>query len=239
MVQSTDIFEYINRDEDLRKLFFSLPDSEIRKITVKRYRKGDLMIAHSSYPKEMFVMLDGICAIVKRSQVSEKPIILNRMGYLDVVGLYEIVWDINRVGDVEARTDCVAAVISRRDMDEWIDRYPRMTLRLSDRISHRYFNHIDYLNYYIKYSAECAVISFFAELYQLSTKKQPEAGQTVRIFETRQEISEEIGRDIRSVNRTIGKLKEEGLITIKNGKIYISDDQMKGLIRLRDSLLDH
>lgn len=238
MDKGPDIWSYIKRDNECRKLFEPLPKREIERITINHYRKNEYIIENSRYLEHVYIMLDGISAIVKKNRITENPVILSRMGYLDIVGIYEYAWDIRRVGSVIARTDCTVAEISKKDIERWIHEYPQFILGMYTRIMDRNFKHVDYLNYYIKCTTECAVISFLIEQYQLNMRGRMEEGGMIRILETRAEISEEIGRDIRSVNRVVSKLKDEKYIHLRKGKIYISSGMIHDLIQLRDSLVD-
>ena len=54
----------------------------------------------------------------------------------------------------------------------------------------------------------------------------------VLINEKRQQIADEMGMSIKTVNRGIKKLKEDNLITIIKGKIYIDKNQYLKMIRI-------
>lgn len=239
MEMAPDIWDYISRDKECCKLFELLPKEEIAKIEIQSFKKNQYLIENSQYLRGVFIMLSGVSAIVKKNKITEKPVILSRIGYLDIVGIYEYAWDIRRVGSVIARTDCTVAKISKKDIERWIVQYPQFILSLYTRIINRIFNHTDYLNYYVRCSTECALLSFLIEQYRLYERDWIKEEHLFRVQETRTEISEEIGREIRSVNRIVAKLKDEGHIAVIKGKIYISKNQIKNLINLRDSLVEN
>ena len=227
---------FLNQDPRCRELFENLPEDMVSQLPVMEVEKDSTIIESGTYANRVYIVLSGVCAIVKKSRTSEKPIILNRLGYLDIAGLYEIIRDISRVGHVIALTKCTLATIEREQLEKWMTQYPQFVIKLASQISDRYFNHIDYLNYYIKYSSKCALISFFLEQYQLLSSPFGPEKRSIQILETRAELSEEIGRDIRSVNRCIHELKVQGLISTKSGKIIISKEQIQALTALREEL---
>ena len=58
----------------------------------------------------------------------------------------------------------------------------------------------------------------------------------LQINKTRQQMSDEIGVSIKTVNRSIKKLKEENLISLTKGKIYINQSQYLKLFSMLKEL---
>jgi len=231
-----DIMPFLERDPQCKALFTDLPETVVSNIPVAEIAPGSTIIEMGTYANHVYIILDGICAIVKKSRTSEKPIIISRLGYLDIVGLYEIIRNVSRVGRVITLTPCTMAVIERKQIENWTSQYPQFVRNLYSQVSDRNFNHIDYLNYYIKFSTKCALVSFFLEQYRLLSSPSALKKPSIQIFATRAELSEEIGRDIRSVNRCIQELRDQGCITVKKGKIFIFKEQVEILSALREEL---
>lgn len=233
-----DLAGVIQSEEKCRNLFRHLPKEEIERIGVQRWSKGEVLMAAGGRPDFIYLILDGICVLTKETSVSSYPQRISRLGYLDVIGMYEMIRNIRRVGSVYAYTDCMTAGISGELAEEWIERYPRFMLELCADIYDRYYAEQDYANYYAKYSVDCAVISYLLSEWSLYTRKGTAAQRQVKVGCTRKVISETVGRDLRSVNRTVERLKADGLIRLEKGKICLDRENVSRLEIMRNQEVD-
>ena len=60
------------------------------------------------------------------------------------------------------------------------------------------------------------------------------AAELVRLSATRQQMAEELGMSLKTVDRTVSKLRQEGLLTVQRGKICISPDQRERMAERLD-----
>ena len=72
-------------------------------------------------------------------------------------------------------------------------------------------------------------LSFLYSIYRDCC--EPDEKGAIRILETRSEIGRYIGRDPRSVDRIIQKLREAGCIGVERGKVVITSAQRQTLRR--------
>lgn len=77
------------------------------------------------------------------------------------------------------------------------------------------------------------VIRYLIRAYE----KNGGAPQAIRFSATRTEIAESTGNSVRTVNRAVSRLAENGLVSIKNGKLQITAAQYEALKREMESLL--
>lgn len=64
-------------------------------------------------------------------------------------------------------------------------------------------------------------------LIQYAQREEIKKGETLILKQTREELYEEVSISVKTLNRTISKLKQDGVISIIKGKIAISYDQYK------------
>ena len=63
------------------------------------------------------------------------------------------------------------------------------------------------------------------------TCKKEKAGGIFRLSRTQTELSDRVGFNVRSVQRSIAALEKEELITVENGKITVSHEQFLEMSR--------
>lgn len=64
-------------------------------------------------------------------------------------------------------------------------------------------------------------------MIQYSKREEIKKGETLILKKTREELYEEVSINVKTLNRTIGKLKQDGIVSIIKEKIAISYDQYK------------
>lgn len=233
-----DIRSVISGEEKLKKLFYPLPKQEIQKINIIHYKKGETLLFAGEHPRYIYIILDGICVLTKETRVSSCPQAIGKLGYTDVIGVYEVIRNIRRMASVYAYTDCSVAAIEKELCEKWIDEYPRFMLGLCLDVHNRHYASQDYANYYSRYSVDCAVISFLLSEWELYTRKNTRKQQNIKLDCTRKAISEAVGHDLRSVNRTIKRLKSEDLILLERGKICLNEEKAGRLELIREKEMD-
>lgn len=125
---------------------------------------------------------------------------------------------------IETITESIIMYISRADFEEWIKKdihflylvSQKVALKLYRSSSNRgaklfYPPHFLLLDYLIKYAQE----------NNISKNKY------LVIKKTRQELFEETGITVKTINRTVSKLKEDQVISIAKGKISMTYEQYK------------
>lgn len=230
-------YEYVNLDERCRKLFCTLSLSGLEKIGLRRIKKKQVIMCAGEKANEMFIVLEGVCTILRDTKFSLFPVVVGEVGYLDVVGLYEIINEQNRMGSLMTCTDCVMAVIDKKTVLSWVQEEPRFMLGLTTSIIERLFKESDWKSFSTKYSIYCGVVSFLISKRELFNKRTPEYEGYVKLEFTRQYIADAIGGDVRSVNRAIHRLKEDNLVMVQRGGILINSGQQRRLEEIQAQII--
>lgn len=211
-----------------------LGETSLASFSIVEFAPKDVLIHENSMPNELFLILEGVCEIVRISHPDDQLFARTRNNRLEFVGLSELLAPIPclRVATVAAKTPVVALKIPAEDFLEW----PTKCLTIYNRVVWNVLNkqfvlHSTFLNS-VSTNSYHAVIRCLIELYDsyfYSCYREAYTGP-VKIWETRQEIGIHVGRDARSVARAISRLCSEQLISIKKGKIYIDSGQYKKLL---------
>ena len=114
---------------------------------------------------------------------------------------------------LETITACRIAFLSPEQFDLWLNRDIRLLRYVSERIAAKL-----YLTSYTRgermfYSSKYVLLK-----YILDTCEEADDG-TLMVRRTRQQICEEIGLSVNSINRLLNGFRQEGLVDMKHGKI--------------------
>lgn len=236
-MEKMNIYEYADYDQRSQKLFSTLPREKLGQLVLRRFKKGDFLIRIGTKPDLAYIILEGVCSMLRVNDETDCPQIGPQLGYLDAVGLAELVKDIPRIGSVNAFTDGVAALLDRDLFRAWTDEYPRFILSLYSNVVERLFQDSDYNNLCTKYSVYCGVISFLLYKRALLIKRTPEFTGPVKIDFTREVIATAIGSDVRSVSRAISQLRHEGLVTVEKKKILVNGQQQAKMDEVQKTII--
>lgn len=223
-----DIFDFIRRDERIRGLFAGMPDEELSYIRVRRFRKGEYVFRAGEAPYALYIVLSGIAAI-ERDADGMPGQMHDHLGFLDIVGFFELIRDVPRLTSVRAYRQLLVAEIPRTAILRWEDMYPRFLLRIGTKIIERLYGEIAKINECAKYPAYYGLVSTILGGRAFFNREDPEYTGPVKIDYTRQMLAHVIGKDVRSVNRVLKELKERQIVTVEHGKIYVDERQARAL----------
>lgn len=123
----------------------------------------------------------------------------------------------------EAVTSCKVAYLKREVFEKWLELDPKFYQSLSRYYCGRFYNYFLYKGAELLYSSP----SYRVLTYLLSSIRN----QSIQIldenyiYKTREIISQEIGVPIKTLNRTLRGLIDDGAISIKRRKIMITKQQ--------------
>lgn len=107
----------------------------------------------------------------------------------------------------------------RKLFEENIDFYKMVTKKIAQKLyNNSYKSGIKFF-----YPTKYIIADYLANYYYNGSE------DAVKITETREEISKEIGVNIKTLNRTIKALKEDGCLNIIKGKVVIDSDSIDKL----------
>ncbi|GAA0181488.1 hypothetical protein SH2C18_40150 [Clostridium sediminicola] len=227
------IEDFINNKPYLANLFIGMP-AEIRmKCKVQNFDAKTIMIKKDEEPKYVYIIYSGTLKIFNEFQngkILETAIVNDQ----DFVGLIEILASKDKIAaTVETVTDCVALKISKNDFLKWLENDHYLAMIVARKMAKDFYN-IAYSNgELLLNSTMYTLVSSIIEW----TKEDIEEGKVSLINKKRQQIADELGISLRTVQRNIKKLKQEELITINTGKVYVNNEQYKALVNKLDELV--
>lgn len=125
---------------------------------------------------------------------------------------------------IETITESIIMYISRKDFEEWIKKDIHFLTLVSQKVALKLYRSSSNRGAKLFYPPHFLLLDY---LLQFAQKEKIQKDQTIIIKKTREELYEEIGVSVKTINRTIPKLKEDGVISIVKGKISMSYEQYK------------
>lgn len=124
---------------------------------------------------------------------------------------------------IECLTDCIIAYISKDDFYYWIDNdinfLKLMCTDVAEKLYYSSYNKGEYFFYPTKYT----LLKYIKK--HIDSVLDNNSFNTVKINKTRQQISEELGIPLKTLNRLIYSFRDLELINISKGKIEITAKQ--------------
>lgn len=132
---------------------------------------------------------------------------------------------------IQALTACTVLMISRKDFESWIEQDIGFLRMVAQKVAYKL-----YRSSYRRGERLFYPPSFLMLDYLLKHGKDYgiKAGRPMTVKKTRQELCEELGMTVKTINRTIGRLKEDGLVSIQKGKMVVDYEQYeRGKVELK------
>jgi CRP/FNR family cyclic AMP-dependent transcriptional regulator len=153
---------------------------------------------------------------------------------MDFVGLIEILASKQKIAaTVETVTECVTVKISKKDFLKWMEKDHYLSIIVAKKMAKDFYS-IAYSNGELLLNS--TMYTFISFIIQWA-KEQIGEGKEAFINKKRQQIADELGISLRTVQRNIKKLKQEELITVKNAKVYVNKKQYNLLINKLEGLI--
>lgn len=125
---------------------------------------------------------------------------------------------------IETITESIIMYISREDFEEWIKKDIHFLYLVSQKVALKLYRSSSNRGAKLFYPPTFLLLDY---LIQYAQREDIKKGETLILKQTREELYEEVSISVKTLNRTIGKLKQDGVISIVKGKIAISYDQYK------------
>ncbi len=226
----------------LKEYTKNMPEDIRSRCTVRTHAAGSII-----HQKNMELGYFGIVAKGENRVINEfengNVYMIESNKAIDFIGEVTILAGMSHTSvTIEAVTDNVVAYISRRDAERWLAsdinilnlaaRHTAFKLyRSSYNNGAKLFYPPSYLllDYMVKYGRQNGMESSrgMGSPRGMGTSRTP---VSVTVLRTRQMLQEEIGVNVKTLNRTIRQLKEEGFFSICKGKITFTREQYEKAI---------
>lgn len=213
----------IARFPDVKTYFEYMPPELHNRYTIRTYAPGTI-IHQKDYPLNYFgIVCSGDHRVINEFE-NGNVFMIEKNEAIDFIGEVTILAGKEKTSvTIETLTECVVFLISRADFEMWISRDIHFLRLVSHKIAYKLYRSsynrgaklfypptFLFLDYLVKY----ALSHDIDHLGEITLKK------------TREGIREELGMTVKTINRTITKLKSDGLIGIRKGKVTLNLEQL-------------
>ncbi len=137
---------------------------------------------------------------------------------------------------IEAAKPSLIFFVPRKYAEKWIFEDLALLKRLSAKVAYKLYRSSIENGMKFFYPSDYIFIDY---LIKKASQNNVKERQHVKIDDTRITIAEEIGMNIKTLNRTISKLKNKDLFSINKGKIIISYKNFQNALKQLEEGLSH
>lgn len=208
--------------EYLEKYFKNAPMWLLDSFKIVRMEKDHVFIREKTEVDTVYVLVEGI---VKALDYRIFGIVYNYMWFYPIktFGSMEILLDLqNYMTTLTTVTPCTMLVISKDKFEKWMRNDINTVLLETKSMGSYLLEQARKERIFLFSQGVDRVILLFMHLYE----KMAENGKCILKF-TRQDIADQSGLSIKTINRSIKKIEEEGYISREGNKIIILESQYK------------
>jgi len=175
----------------------------------------------------VYILCEGEFEVLTSFECGQTYIV-GKAGHKDglhLIGEQEVIAEIGESqATVRTVTECRVLEMHPNDFWEWIKNDANAAIILLKHLAKRLNLETQKAGVQLYYPTSRLIKQFIIDQYEASGK------QTYRVTSKRQQIADELGISIRSVDRCIRKLKEQGFIHIVKGKMEVNESEYHALI---------
>lgn len=227
------IEKFTNKNINLKNLLIEMPDEIKKRCVVQEFEAKTTMVKKDENPKYIYIIYSGILNIFNEFE-NGKILQTARVHDMDFVGVMEALASKDKIAaTVETATKCTALRMPKDDFLDWMQRDHELAILVAKKMADNFYSTTYSNGKLLLNSTMYTLVSFIID----TVKDDIVMSELGIVNKKRQQIADELGISLRTVQRNIKKLKETGLITINTGKINVDIVQYKGLVDKLDELI--
>ncbi len=211
--------ELMVRYPDTRTYFEFMPQELKSRYTIRTYPPGTI-IHQKDYPLDYFgIVCSGDHRVINEFE-NGNVYMIEKNEAIDFVGEVTILAGKEKTSvTIETLTECVIFMIARSDFEMWISKDIHFLRLVSHKIAYKLYRSSYNRGARLFYPPNFLLLDHL--LKYAATNNIEEKGEII-LRKTREDLREELGMTVKTINRTIAKLKESGLIGTYKGKVTMT-----------------
>lgn len=223
--------EVLEKVPELKEYLINMPKELKKKFVVKIHPPGTI-IHHQQSDLDIF----GIVATGEHRVINifenGNIFMIEKNEPIDFIGEVTILAGMKQTSvTIETITESIIMYIPRSDFEEWIKKDIHFLYLVSQKVALKLYRSSTNRGAKLFYPPHFLLLDY---LIQYAQNEKIQKSQMFILKKTREELHEEIGVGVKTLNRTIPKLKQDGVISITKGKISMSYEQYKLAKKMRD-----
>ena len=196
-----------------------MPDELRDRCTIRTYPPGTIIHQKDAELDYFGIVCEGYHRVINEFE-NGNVFMIERNDPIDFVGEVAILAGKSRTSvTLETTTECTVLYFTRKDFEDWIAKDIHFLRLVSQKVAYKLYR-------FLLQPWQPSVLPASAS----SPGLHPSVHRGIpfqHCKRTREEIHEETGISVKTLNRTIRKLKEKGLVGITKGKISMTEEQQQ------------
>lgn len=222
----------------MHDFFRDCPDNVIAAMQYVRLVQGQVILRAGEPCEAVWVLLRGE---VSGEDIQMPGNVYSFFAYsgIHIVGDYEPFAGLSETGKtVCAVTDCEALRIPAAVYMKWMRQDAHALFMRTQSFAQTLAQEISGERKYLLYNARERLLLYLAGAFDKQKDSSiRESGGECMLDMTQEQLAQHIGMSVRTVQRSIRRLMEEGFLTCRGGKIYLTQEQYRRLLECRDEKL--
>lgn len=208
-------------DIRLQKLLSGMPQNIRSGCIVKKIPAGSIIVKKQEVIKFVYILTKGELRVINEFKNGSIYAFASIMPVSFVGELEVLAGESENAVTIEAVTDCIAVRLSAEDFEKWIKCDNDALMMVANILAKKLYPTSYETGNVLFNSGISKVQSYLVKYFE----KKANDEETLPINRNRQQIADEIGISVKTVNRCIKKLKDEELVMVRKGKIFVSRNQ--------------
>ena len=221
------IDQLICRDPKLEKILKNMPEAIKDRCIVREIPSGSIIVRKDDDLTSFSIICKGKVRIINEFDNGNVYLIEQNQA-IDFIGeVTALAGERKTSVTIEAITNCIIIQMSLKDFYKWIEADNNFLLMISKGVASKLYTSSYTKGVELFYPAIHLLVDFLIDYSGKDINKKDKA----IVLLTRQQISEKLGVTVKTVNRTIKRLKDEDMISVSKGKINVCKGQYKKLVQ--------
>ena len=223
--------EVLRRWPALRPWFQGLPQDLWGRYTVRELPENYLVHQKDSPLERVGVLCQGSLRVTSEFDTGN-AFMIEYTQPVDFVGDVTVLARREKVSvTIETAAPSAVLFFARRDFETWLDQDPHLVRELSQRVADKLYQSSYSRGKELFYSSPRLLLEYILRFTEGADAER-------KLPHTRQRLCEELGMSLKTVDRTIQRLREQDFITTKGGKICVTPEQRALIQRRVEDWLD-
>jgi CRP/FNR family cyclic AMP-dependent transcriptional regulator len=211
----------VKSEPQLEKLLLNMPEEIRQKVSLKQIGAGETLVKKGEKVQQVYILIQGEVKVANEFS-NGRLYTYAHVQAVSFLGELEILAGAaDFASTVEAVTACRVLQISAENFTKWLECDHSVLLAITKVLAKKMY----------PTSRENGTVIFLPGVRKLQAyitkycSEKEQGGEAFLLDRKRQQIADELGISVKTVNRCVEKLKEEGFLQVKRGKIYITQEQ--------------
>ena len=213
------IEELNDLNDDFKFFTENMPKYILDNYFVGKYKTGDIISRKQDDLENLGILVHGETRVINEFENGNIYMIESNPP-IDYIGEVTILANQEFTSvTIEASKPCIVFFVPRKYAEKWIFENVEILKRISSRVAYKLYRSSIEKGMKLFYPSDFILIDYIVKncIHNNSENNYP-----LLINKTRIILAEEIGMNIKTLNRTITKLKKENILSLEKGKILVT-----------------